>query len=148
MQADDIKMLGFLATVFELRAKQRLMSVQHISEKESALNLELANTRDLHKRSVSAAHGSAGFQQMGGDIRWAAWYHATTRQLNMDLARARAQKAPLVAQAQRHLARAEAAKVALETRALRDRKAAQGSALERTQNLGLLAQLGKQGHTG
>ncbi|MEW2911946.1 hypothetical protein [Leisingera sp. JC11] len=122
------KMLDQMAAVTAAQYMQEHAKVQPALAREAELRGQLARLNEQVQATREQANGDHAMKALGADLLWQGWHTRTRRQLNMDLAKATAQKLRMMDQLRKAFGR----KHAVETMAAAERKrhkAAQAKAL-------------------
>lgn len=112
------KMLDQMAAVTAAQYMQEHAKIQPALAREAELRGQLARLNEQVQASREQTEGDHTMKALGADLLWQGWHTRTRRQLNMDLAKATAQKLRMMDQLRQAFGR----KHAVETMAAAERK--------------------------
>ncbi|KIC36234.1 hypothetical protein [Leisingera sp. ANG-M7] len=112
------KMLDQMAAVTAAQYMQEHAKVQPALAREAELRGQLAKLNEQVQAAREQASSDHAMKALGADLMWEGWHSRTRRQLNMDLAKATAQKLRMMDQLRTAFGR----KHAVETMAATERK--------------------------
>ncbi|OBY25854.1 hypothetical protein [Leisingera sp. JC1] len=112
------KMLDQMAAVTAAQYMQEHAKVQPVLAREAELRGQMAKLNEQVQAAREQASSDHAMKALGADLLWEGWHSRTRRQLNMDLAKATAQKLRMMDQLRTAFGR----KHAVETMAATERK--------------------------
>ncbi|OED48577.1 hypothetical protein [Leisingera sp. S232] len=112
------KMLDQMAAVTAAQYMQEHAKIQPALAREAELRGQLARLNDQVQATRALTDGDHALKALGADLLWQGWHTRTRRQLNMDLAKATAQKLRMMDELRKAFGR----KQAVETMAAAERK--------------------------
>lgn len=121
------KMLDQMAAVTAAQYMQEHAKIQPALAREAELRGQLAKLNEQVQAAREQASSDHAMKALGADLLWEGWHSRTRRQLNMDLAKATAQKLRMMDQLRTAFGRKHAVETMAETERKRQ-KAAQAKA--------------------
>ncbi|NSY38761.1 hypothetical protein [Leisingera sp. ANG59] len=112
------KMLDQMAAITAAQYMQEHAKVQPVLAREAELRGQMAKLNEQVQAAREQASSDHAMKALGADLLWEGWHSRTRRQLNMDLAKATAQKLRMMDQLRTTFGR----KHAVETMAATERK--------------------------
>ena len=114
----------------QLRSLKSQKELAEITAEESRLRRQIGTLQEHRRMSHEPDPGLMPMRAIGADILWQGWIDRTQSDLNMDLARVLARKAPIAKRAKKNIGRRDVVSEMKDEMQVRDRREAEARRMD------------------
>lgn len=114
----------------QLRSLKSQKALAEITAEEARLRRQIGTLQEHRRMSHEADPGLMPMRAIGADILWQGWIDRTQSDLNMDLARVLARKAPIAKRAKKNIGRRDVVSEMKDEMQTRDQREAETKRME------------------